>query len=376
VLYLISSLNEMEKLKVEWHEVFNCCSSCTAFQSWEWNYGAAKHHYPEELLRIIVSRNAEGKIMGIAPLSLRKYGFPGIKILEFIGTRYSDYLDIIANDGYKDFFAEELVKWIRKNKEWQIINFISLRKETIEMLSKYFSFEYSYHSVCPYVSLPASFNDYKKLLSNSFLKKIRRNIKNIQSKGNLIFSISDSIQDFHEDLNAFFELHQKRQNKKGQRGHFREERWREQFQSISTLLYLSGMLRIGSLKINSEVISIQFNLLLKNKEYSYLSGFEPIYEQYSPGKLLDYYMIEDAIKKGITEYDFLQGSEPYKYKWTKKDVQLYKVFFSRSILLTFFWKKLQKIKYIVYNSTTIKKVYLFIFENLRIFKSVLKNIKN
>ena len=360
MIYVINSLIEMENLKAEWDGILNSCPDNTPFQSWEWNYGISKTYDPSELIRIIVARNEEGKIVGIAPLKLRKYLLTGIRILEFIGTRSSDYLDIIVVEGYKDYFVGELFNWIRKNKEWQIINFISLRKETIDIFSKYFSFEYSDQIVSPYISLPSSINDYKKSLPSSLLKNIRRYTNKLQSKGSLVYSTTVSTQDLYNDLNKFFELHQKRQNKKGERGHFHDKSWEENFQVLSTLLFNSGMLKIGLLKVDSVVISINFNLLLMNKEYTYLSGMEPTYAEFSPGTLLDYYMIEDAIKNGTTVYDFLQGSESYKYKWTKKELQLYTAFFSRTKFYTYVWKIPQGIRYIVYNSMIIKKLYNFI----------------
>jgi len=45
-----------------------------------------------------VGRNTGGKIIGIVLLKLRKYLVPWIKVLEFIGTEPSDYLDIVVEE--------------------------------------------------------------------------------------------------------------------------------------------------------------------------------------------------------------------------------------------------------------------------------------
>jgi len=354
----VNSLSEMKKIKNEWNRIHLSYSNGTPFQSWEWNYGIAKTYTSSDSLRILVGRNNEGKIIGIAPLKLRKYLVPWIKVLEFIGTGPSDYLDIIVEEEYRDLFLIELFNWIKKNKEWCIINFESLRKEMIEEFIQYYMLEYSEQVVSPYISLPCSFDEYQKIMPKSHYKHIRRNLNKLQQQEKrLVFSNSNCSQDFNNDLKTFFELHQKRQNFKGERGHFHNKVWKEQFSELSTLLFRAGLLKLGLLKIDSKVSSIQFNLVWKNKEYSYLSGMNPDYSKFSPGILLDYFMIEDSIRNGIIIYDFLQGAESYKYKWTKEEVQLYKAFISRNILYDIFWKTYQGIRYFIHNSKAIKKGY-------------------
>ena len=68
-------------------------------------------------------------------------------------------------------------------------------------------------------------------------------------------------------------------------------------------------------------------------------------------------MIEESIKKRMSIFDFIQGSESYKYKWTKEELKLYKAFTSQIKLVGFLWKISRKIRYIIYNSNIIKKVY-------------------
>ncbi len=54
----------------------------------------------------------------------------------------------------------------------------------------------------------------------------------------------------------------------------------------------------------------------------YNSGYDPDYEYLSVGLLLKALAIEFAINTGKTCYDFLQGSERYKYDLGGKDTQV------------------------------------------------------
>jgi CelD/BcsL family acetyltransferase involved in cellulose biosynthesis len=51
----------------------------------------------------------------------------------------------------------------------------------------------------------------------------------------------------------------------------------------------------------------------------YLSGFDPQWAAFSPGVLLIAHAIEEAIREGQQEFDFLRGNEPYKYLWGAQD---------------------------------------------------------
>ena len=53
--------------------------------------------------------------------------------------------------------------------------------------------------------------------------------------------------------------------------------------------------------------------------YYYLQGFDPEFAWYSPGTQIIAAVIEDALREGKLELDFLRGSEAYKYSWGAHD---------------------------------------------------------
>ena len=56
----------------------------------------------------------------------------------------------------------------------------------------------------------------------------------------------------------------------------------------------------------------------------YNSGFDPGYREVSPGLVLLARCIEDAIRHGYREYDFLRGRERYKYDLGGEDRIVYR----------------------------------------------------
>ncbi len=55
------------------------------------------------------------------------------------------------------------------------------------------------------------------------------------------------------------------------------------------------------------------------RAYSYVFGFDPALAGISPGRLAVAAAIEQAIDEGATAFDFLSGTEPYKYQWRAAD---------------------------------------------------------
>jgi CelD/BcsL family acetyltransferase involved in cellulose biosynthesis len=56
-----------------------------------------------------------------------------------------------------------------------------------------------------------------------------------------------------------------------------------------------------------------------DKFYYGPTGFHPDYARYSLGHLHILLLIEEAIKSGCNEFDFLIGAEEYKYRWQAID---------------------------------------------------------
>src|SRR5207248_1190803 len=68
------------------------------------------------------------------------------------------------------------------------------------------------------------------------------------------------------------------------------------------------------------VAAALYSLVGHGRWCCYLSAFETGLEDLSPGALLLRAVIEQAIREGYREVDFLRGREPYKYVWGVREV--------------------------------------------------------
>jgi CelD/BcsL family acetyltransferase involved in cellulose biosynthesis len=85
------------------------------------------------------------------------------------------------------------------------------------------------------------------------------------------------------------------------------------------LLYRSGALQLHVLRADERLIGVQYVLVHNSRALSYIGGFDPEFDRYSPGSLLMAYSIERAIDGQCSTFDLLRGTEAYKYTWGAVD---------------------------------------------------------
>ena len=80
------------------------------------------------------------------------------------------------------------------------------------------------------------------------------------------------------------------------------------------------------IEINGELASTYFDFDFDDRIWVYNSGIDPdVYGSLSPGIVLNSLLIEHAIQSGHRVFDFLQGSEIYKYRLGAVDARVMRV---------------------------------------------------
>ena len=80
-----------------------------------------------------------------------------------------------------------------------------------------------------------------------------------------------------------------------------------------------GLARLYALEIGDRIAGVYYGLQFGDRAYAYLGGFDPSFDSISPGTILIGHAIERAEGEGAREFDFLRGSESYKYRWGASD---------------------------------------------------------
>ena len=83
------------------------------------------------------------------------------------------------------------------------------------------------------------------------------------------------------------------------------------------------MIKFYVLDLNGKAVATALCFDYKSRTYLYNNGFDVNFSSLSVGLLCKVFSLQDSIRRGQQKYDFLKGSEPYKYRLGGQEVPLH-----------------------------------------------------
>ena len=84
------------------------------------------------------------------------------------------------------------------------------------------------------------------------------------------------------------------------------------------LLAERGRVRMYTMKVAGQAVASVYGILHQGRFIYFQSGYDPAWRSKSAGLVLVGETFMDAFAAGLTEYDFLRGTETYKSDWTSQ----------------------------------------------------------
>lgn len=169
----------------------------------------------------------------------------------------------------------------------------------------------------PFVPLPASYESYLEALRKKDRHELRRKVRRAgEALPGLSFRVVGTREELSRDFPSFVGLH--RRSHPGKRD-FMDDRMAGFFREAAEAFLDAGWLRLAFLSSGPEDVAAAFQLAWRGALMLYNSGYDPDRRDASPGLVLAARCIEDAIGLGMREYDFLRGTERYKYDLGGRD---------------------------------------------------------
>lgn len=173
-------------------------------------------------------------------------------------------------------------------------------------------------SLCPVLVLPGTVEALNEAIPARTLRKLRMNRNRAERAGGapVETATADTLAPLLAEL---IRLHQARWTEAGEAGAFADPRVAGHLAEAAPALLAAGLLRLEAVRLDGEVASATLALLAPGRILFYLSGYDAARAFESPGTLLLGAMLEDAVREGRHEADFLRGGEAYKYAWGATD---------------------------------------------------------
>lgn len=168
--------------------------------------------------------------------------------------------------------------------------------------------------VSPYLNLPGSWEDYLNQLEREKRKELRRKFRRLNEAEHEFVTADEP-----EELIRLHRLSDpnKQQFMSPEMAGFFRDLYREKIPGWKT--------ELNFLKIDGRFAAGIISFSNQDEFWLYNSGYDPAFAYYSAGLVLKAWSIKKAIEAGKSRYDFLRGSERYKYDLGAKDLNLYRI---------------------------------------------------
>ncbi len=334
----ISTTEEFAAIRKEWNDLLSVSNANSIFLTWEWAFSWWENFSNANNTLFVLTITDDNKIVAIAPLVITKkifFGFFSIREIHFLGQKIvnGEYLDfIIASDCRKRKIVKFIFEYLDNHREqWDILRLTDISEGSLNMehfaniaLDRKYKFYRKLTTICPFIVLPESWQAFNLSIKKGIRNNLKKQKRRLQKQFELSFDLYDSLH-INEELKKFWSLHEMRWKSRGLPGVFVDERKKNFYYNIAYRFSEKNWLKLWFLKINSKPVAALFGFQYNNKIYALQAGFDPKWSKYSIGQILLGNVIENAILKGCQEFDFLRGTEPYKYDWgaiDKRNIKL------------------------------------------------------
>jgi CelD/BcsL family acetyltransferase involved in cellulose biosynthesis len=322
---IIRSITELAHLESEWNDLLKSSASHVPFLRYEylttWWQTLGGGEWEHGDLYIICGRDEHGSLRGIAPFFLTD-NLEGESALMLVGSiEISDYLDFIVPPEDLAQFTSLVFEHLASvtAPTWSVLDLYNLLeqsptlgalKEASQVCGWQYSQERLQHS--PYIPLPGNWETYLANIDKKQRHEIRRKIRRMEEAE--VKSRWYIVQDgsgLDQEIDDFLRLMGQEPAKQA----FLTDVMRTQMRAAVQAAFQAGWLQLAFLEIEGEKAAGYLNFDYDNHIWLYNSGWDPRFNNYSPGWVLLGYLLQWANEHGRASFDFMRGDEEYKYRF-------------------------------------------------------------
>ena len=180
----------------------------------------------------------------------------------------------------------------------------------------------------PYLPLPGSFETYVEGLDKKARHELRRKMRRAgEALPGLSFRVCRDPGEVAAAFPVFIDLHRRSHPDKAA---FMTVKMAAFFAEVANRFAEDGTLRLAFLSGEGGDVAAAFQVVAGDRLLLYNSGFDPAHRDANAGLVLIARAMERAIADGFQEYDFLRGTERYKYDLGGTDRTVYRATITRA----------------------------------------------
>ena len=270
---------------------------------------------------IIAVRDKE-KLIGIAPLMVKG------EEARFIGDPdVCDYQDFIVAPGRGKEFFETLINHLGKQGisrfDLNTVRADSKVPSELVAAAKSLKCEVSCipEDVTLELDLPASWDKFLAELTGKQRHEVRRKLRRLNDAGEINYRVVEDFEQVTDEMETFLALFGLSRSDKAA---FMTNQMRYYFRLLAESMAKANLLKLSFLEVDGTPAAAVMCFDYNSTIYLYNNGYDGRFSSLSVGLLSKVLTIKESIRRGKKKYDFLKGTEEYKYRLGGKPVPLYR----------------------------------------------------
>lgn len=336
---LIEDRAALQRLVAEWRRLLDAAARPEPMLAPSWIVPWWDHYGSNRTLAVGTFRE-NGSLIGLALMCRRRFVYrPGIVLrrLEFMGSSggeddgvCGEYLAPIAISGREAVVAEAFAQAVSNNSfgAWDELVLEQMDGESVITAELSRALRRQHARVAYDATMHASYltlaPDWETYLRQVDGKKRRNSIRRAwkdfvawAGEGNWRLHRAGTAEEVHQGMRILAQLHEERWQAEGEPGAFTSERFSRFHVDHAIGLLERGQLDLLWLTVGNTPVAAQYSFVAGGKVYFYQSGRKiGAPPKVRLGIVMCILAIQDAMARGLEEYDFLGGDSPYKRYFT------------------------------------------------------------
>lgn len=330
----VNSRADFMPLQDAWNALV-CGTRDEPFYRHEWFRIWLDNFAPDAKLRVLVARDAVGRLVAALPLIEQRSLMTGapVRCLSSAANDHTPRFDMLAED--PEEAAAAFLNHLRRDNSWDLLHLTSVppdgnawrlheRAAGAGHPTGTWAGENS-----PYFSLPATHEEMQKQLDTKFKANLRRRHKKLAEKGQVTFDRVDGGLELPYRLEEGFAV--EKSGWKGREGTAMAQDTHVAgfYSELARFAAQNGSLALYYLRVDGKPVAFQYGLAYGSTYYLLKPGYDESVKECSPGQLLMDEVVKSCIGDGLSEFDFLGPDMSWKRDWANMSRQHTRLFVFR-----------------------------------------------
>jgi CelD/BcsL family acetyltransferase involved in cellulose biosynthesis len=309
-------------LRAEWTELFDAAASPSPFLSWEWLHTWWRSFGGRRRPWLLEVRDPAGRLAGALALVSRS-GIAGARRWQLLGNGVTgaDGLDVLARAADAPAVREAVARALAAAPDaWDVLDLEDLPCGTPTagalrraLAPRGIRLAAVRGWVCPGFAVRGTFEQH--LARTRRRETYGRRVRWLARQPGFRLDVATTPAEAPAAMEDLLRLHRLRWAAEGGSDGIGTPAVEAFHREVAPLLAARGWLRLYRLFVGGEAIAAVYGIEVGRRFYYYQSGYDPAWSARSPGLVLVGRTVEDAYARGLEDYDFLRGTEPYKLDW-------------------------------------------------------------